>query len=103
MNEWRTALSPSAPRLLSVARLCYRSKQVSKSQAAEKEESMAKHQKRRRVTTEGFVPTANSAWAEAERERARSNAAQRHVPRPRKGTRRERQRQALRDQREAAW
>lgn len=64
---------------------------------------MSKHQKRHRVTSAGFVPTANPAWAEAERERGRSNAAQRHVPRPRKGTRRERQRQALRDQRGDRW
>lgn len=61
--------------------------------------SKRKHQKRHRIRTEGFVPTANPEWAKAEAERGRSNAAQRHVPKPRKGTRRERERRAIRDQR----
>lgn len=60
--------------------------------------SKRKHQKRRHVRTEGFIPTANPEWAKAEAERRRSSAAQRHTPKPRKGTRRERERQALRDQ-----
>lgn len=60
--------------------------------------SKQKHQRRHRVTSAGFVPTANPEWAEAMRQRGRSSATQRHTPKPRKGTRRERERQALRDQ-----
>lgn len=57
-----------------------------------------KHQKRRNITLEGFIPTQNPAQAEAMRELASSNAAQKHVSAPRKGTRREREQQAIRDQ-----
>lgn len=55
-----------------------------------------KHQKRRRITAEGFTPTQNpdqAYWM-----RALSGAAGKHTPKPRKGTRRQRERQAVRDQ-----
>lgn len=47
---------------------------------------------------EGFRPSANPEWAHWDRELRKSNAAGRHIPKPRKGTRRQRERQALRDQ-----
>lgn len=59
---------------------------------------MGKHQKKRRKSAAGFQPTSNPEQAYWMRELGKSNAAQRHVPIPRKGTRRERERQAIRDQ-----
>lgn len=59
---------------------------------------MAKKNRRKRKTSEGFRPVANPDLARAMQELRRSNAATRHVPRPRKGTRAQRERQALRDQ-----
>jgi hypothetical protein len=47
---------------------------------------------------EDFTPVANPELARWMRALRSSSAAQRHVPAPRKGTRRERERQALRDQ-----
>lgn len=58
-----------------------------------------KHQKKSRESVSGFVPTSNPEQAYWMRELGKSNAAQRHVPTPRKGTRRQRERQAIRDQR----
>lgn len=60
---------------------------------------MAKR-KDRRDTAAGFQPTANPELARAMQELRRSNAAQRHVPAPRKGTRRQREQQAIHDQRQ---
>lgn len=57
-----------------------------------------KHQKRRNESVPGFRPSSNPEQAHWVRELSRSSAAQRHVPTPRKGTRRERERQAIRDQ-----
>lgn len=57
-----------------------------------------KHQKKSRDTVEGFRGTSNPEQAHWMRELGKSNAAQRHVPTPRKGTRRQRERQAIRDQ-----
>lgn len=57
-----------------------------------------KHQKRRRESTSGFIPSQNPEWAHWDRELRKSNTAGRHVPKPRKGTRRQRERQAIRDQ-----
>jgi hypothetical protein len=57
-----------------------------------------RHQKRRNESGEGFAPTSNPEQAHWMRELGKSNAAQRHVPTPRKGSRRERERQAIRDQ-----
>lgn len=58
-----------------------------------------KHQKRRHESTSGFLPSQNPEWAHWDRELRKSSAADRHTPKPRKGTRRERERQAIRDQR----
>lgn len=58
-----------------------------------------KHQPARRETTSGFSgPAANPDRARWAQELRRSSAAQRHTPQPRKGTRRERERQAVRGQ-----
>ena len=57
-----------------------------------------KHQKRKRETTSGFLPSQNPEWAHWDRELRKSSAADRHTPKPRKGTRRQRERQAIRDQ-----
>lgn len=58
-----------------------------------------KHQKRRNVSVEGFPGNAaNSELAAWMHQLRRSSAAQRHTPKPRKGTRRQRERQAIRDQ-----
>lgn len=57
-----------------------------------------KHQRRSNRTTEGFQPSANPEQARWMADLRRSSAADRHTPKPRKGTRRERERQALRDQ-----
>lgn len=46
----------------------------------------------------GFRPTSNPEQARWMHELGRSSAANRHTPRPRKGTRRQRERQAIRDQ-----
>lgn len=56
-------------------------------------------QKHKRVTVEGFVPTANPEQAHWRRELGKSSAAQPHTPTPRKGARRQREHQAIRDQR----
>ena len=61
-----------------------------------------KHQKRSHVSVEGFRPAANPDLARAMRELGRSNSAQPHIAAPRKGTRRERERQAIRDQNRGA-
>ncbi|QOT16730.1 hypothetical protein [Paenarthrobacter sp. YJN-5] len=56
-------------------------------------------QKRRQHSlTEGFRPWANPEQAHWMRELRKSSATQRHTPKPRKGTRREKERQAIRDQ-----
>lgn len=57
-----------------------------------------KHQKRRNDRIEGFRPSANPEQAKAMALLRRSSAANPHTPRPRKGTRAERERQAIRDQ-----
>lgn len=57
-----------------------------------------KHQKRKRETSSGFLPSQNPQWAHWDRELRKSSAADRHTPKPRKGTRRQRERQAIRDQ-----
>ncbi len=57
-----------------------------------------KHQKRSHATVPGFTPSANPEQAHWMRELGKSSPAQRHTPTPRKGTRRERERQAIRDQ-----
>lgn len=57
-----------------------------------------KHQKKSRESVPGFRGTANLEQAHWMRELGKSNAAQRHMPTPRKGTRRQRERQAIRDQ-----
>lgn len=53
---------------------------------------------RRRDRIEGFRPIANPELAHWDRERGKSSAASPHIAAPRKGTRRERERQAIRDQ-----
>lgn len=57
-----------------------------------------KRQKRRHDTVPSFQPSANPEFAHWMHQLRSSSAAQRHVPTPRKGTRRERERQAIRDQ-----
>ena len=57
-----------------------------------------KHQRRKRETSSGFLPSQNPEWAHWDRELRKSSAADRHTPKPRKGTRRQRERQAIRDQ-----
>lgn len=57
-----------------------------------------KHQKRTRESVAGFTPTSNPEQAYWMRELRKSSASQRHIPVPRKGTRRQRERQAIRDQ-----
>lgn len=59
---------------------------------------MAKHQRKSHETTTGFSPISNPEQAHWMRELGKSSAAQRHVPTPRKGTRRQREQQAIRDQ-----
>lgn len=54
--------------------------------------------RRQHYSTEGFRPSANPEQAHWMRELHKSSATQRHTPKPRKGTRRERERQAIRDQ-----
>lgn len=51
-----------------------------------------------RKRTQTFTPMANPELAHAMRELRKSSAAQRHTPKPRKGTRREREREAIRDE-----
>jgi hypothetical protein len=53
-----------------------------------------------RSSSEGHVPAANPEQAHWMRELAKSNAAQPHVPQPRKGTRAEQARRAIRNERE---
>lgn len=55
--------------------------------------------KNRRTSVAGFTPTSNPEQAHWMRELSKSSAAQKHTPKPRKGTRRQRERQAIRDQR----
>lgn len=54
--------------------------------------------RKKRFTVEGFSSSSNPEQAHWMRELGRSSATQRHTPKPRKGTRRERERQAIRDQ-----
>jgi hypothetical protein len=54
--------------------------------------------KNRRESVEGFRAVSNPELAHWMQELRKSSATQRHTPKPRKGTRRERERQALRDQ-----
>jgi hypothetical protein len=54
--------------------------------------------RKQRYTAEGFLPSSNPEQARWMRELGKSSATQRHTPKPRKGTRRERERQAIRDQ-----
>lgn len=61
---------------------------------------MAKRNQHYRV--EGFRPSANPEQAHWMRELGKSSATQPHTPQPRKGTRAERERQAIRDQRRGA-
>lgn len=56
-------------------------------------------QSRRGQGPHSFARTANPELAAAMRELRRSSAASRHVPVPRKGTRRARREQAIRDHR----
>lgn len=56
--------------------------------------------KNRRKSVEGFRGTPNPELARWMHQLRSSSAAQRHTPAPRKGTRRERERQALRDRTE---
>lgn len=58
---------------------------------------MAKR-KNRRESVPGFRPTSNPELAHWMRELGKSSAAARHTAKPRKGTRRQRERQAIRDQ-----
>ena len=58
-----------------------------------------KYQKRHRESVEGFVGVPNLEAHRWMQERRRSSATQRHVLVSRKGSRRERERQAIRDQR----
>ncbi|MDO4254368.1 MAG: hypothetical protein Q4C81_04360 [Kocuria sp.] len=57
-----------------------------------------RHQKKSRESVEGFRGIPNPELASWMHQLRSSSAAQRHVPKPRKGTRRERERQAIRDQ-----
>lgn len=57
-----------------------------------------RHQRRSTDSVDGFSPSSNPEQAHWMRELGKSSAASRHVPTPRKGTRRERERQAIRDQ-----
>ncbi|WP_247040291.1 hypothetical protein [Arthrobacter rhizosphaerae] len=57
-----------------------------------------KHQRKSRESVEGFRGTQNPELARWMHLLRSSSAAQRHTPTPRKGTRRERERQAIRDQ-----
>lgn len=59
---------------------------------------MAKKKRSSRATQEGFQPVANPELAHWMRELGKSSAASRHTPKPRRGTRAERERQAIRDQ-----
>lgn len=58
-----------------------------------------KHQKRRNESVEGFRPAANPELAAWMHQLRSSSAAVRHTPKPRKGSRSRRKRQAIRDQR----
>lgn len=58
---------------------------------------MAKKQ-HHRSTAPGFQPISNPDLARAMAELRRSSTTSRHTPAPRKGTRRQRERQAIRDQ-----
>lgn len=54
--------------------------------------------KNRRESVSGFRGTPNPEAAHWMRELRKSSAAQRHTPKPRRGTRRHREREAIRDQ-----
>lgn len=54
--------------------------------------------RKKRITREGFRPSANPDLAHWNRELGKSNAAQPHIPKPRKGTKRERKTKAIREQ-----
>lgn len=56
--------------------------------------------RRARETTPGFRPSANPEQAHWMRELGKSSAAQPHTPAPRKGTRRARELESIRDQQE---
>lgn len=60
-----------------------------------------KHQHRRHETTPGFRPVSMPEQAHWMRELGKSSAASKHTPKPRKGSRQERRRQAIRDQNES--
>ncbi|WP_181273615.1 hypothetical protein [Brevibacterium oceani] len=60
---------------------------------------MGKRQKKLRDSQPGFRGVPNPDLARAMVELRKSSAAQRHTPKPRKGTRRQREQQAIRDQR----
>ena len=62
----------------------------------EKEDFVARKNHR----SQGSRPSANPEQAHWMRELRKSSAAQPHTPKPRKGTRRERNLQAIREQRE---
>lgn len=65
----------------------------------ERRPSIAKKNRRNKnYSVEGFRPSANPEQNKAMQALRRSNAATPHIPRSRKGTRAERERQALRDQ-----
>lgn len=57
-----------------------------------------RHQRKSHESASGFQPTSNPDLAHWMRELGKSSATSRHTPKPRKGTRRERERQAIRDQ-----
>lgn len=54
--------------------------------------------KRKNFTEPGFLPVANPDLGHWNRELRRSSAASPQTPKPRKGTRRQREREAIRDQ-----
>lgn len=57
-----------------------------------------RYQKRSHSSTEGFRATSNPELAQWMAQLRQSSAASRHLPKPRKGSRAERERQAIRDQ-----
>lgn len=57
-----------------------------------------KYQHRSRETVEGFIPIGNEAFSQAMLEKARGNSARKHLSTKHKGSRKDRKRQAIRDQ-----
>ncbi|MFF1880245.1 hypothetical protein ACFVVC_02085 [Pseudarthrobacter sp. NPDC058196] len=57
-----------------------------------------RYPKKSRESASGFRGTPNPELAHWMHQLRSSSSAQRHTPKPRKGTRRERERQAIRDQ-----